>query len=57
MEVHNHMGPGLLESVYHECLEIEFELQNIPFISKPKLGTQISQIIKSFSSVKSVFWS
>ena len=37
MEVHNHMGPGLLEAVYQECLEIEFELRNILFLSKPKL--------------------
>ena len=24
--------------MYQECLEIEFELQNIPFISKPNLS-------------------
>ena len=38
MEVHNEMGPGHLEAVYQECLEIESELQNIPFISKPNLS-------------------
>ena len=38
MEVHNEMGPGYLEAVYQECLEIEFELQNIPFISKPNVS-------------------
>jgi GxxExxY protein len=37
MEVHRIMGPGHLEAVYHECLEIEFEERNIPFTSKPKL--------------------
>jgi GxxExxY protein len=26
-----------LEAVYHECLEIEFQIRNIPYISKPKL--------------------
>ena len=37
MEVHNVMGPGHLEAVYQECLEIEFEEWSIPYISKPKL--------------------
>ena len=31
IEVHRTMGPGLLESVYEECLAIEFELAGIPF--------------------------
>jgi GxxExxY protein len=38
MQVHNEMGPCHLESVYHECLEIEFELQKILFVSKPNLS-------------------
>jgi len=29
--VYNEMGCGFLETVYQECLEIEFGLQNIPF--------------------------
>ena len=29
-EVYNDKGCGFLESVYHECLEIEFGLQAIP---------------------------
>ncbi len=37
MEVHDEIGPGCLEAVYHECLEIEFHLRNIPYISYPKL--------------------
>ncbi len=37
MEVHRIIGPGHLEAVYHECLEIEFRKRNIPFISKPRL--------------------
>ena len=37
MEVHKAMGPGLLESVYQECLEIEFEEKKIPFVSQAKL--------------------
>ena len=27
IEVHKNLGPGLLESVYHKCLEKEFELR------------------------------
>jgi GxxExxY protein len=29
--VHTALGPGLLESVYRECLAIELRHQNIPF--------------------------
>lgn len=36
-EVHNHLGVGYLEAVYHEALAIEFELRGIPFSSKPEL--------------------
>jgi GxxExxY protein len=43
MEVHNEMGPGHLEAVYQECLEIEFELRNIPFLSKPNLPLYYKQ--------------
>ena len=31
MEVHRILGPGLLEIVYKEALEIEFRENNIPF--------------------------
>jgi len=31
IEVHRNLGPGLLESVYHQCLAKELELQGIPF--------------------------
>ncbi len=37
MEVHRNMGPGCLEAVYQECLEIELKERNIPFVSQPKL--------------------
>jgi GxxExxY protein len=31
IEVHRHMGPGLIESVYEDCLCVEFELRRIPY--------------------------
>jgi GxxExxY protein len=31
IEVHRHLGPGLLESAYEECLCEEFSLSKIPF--------------------------
>ena len=31
IEVHRHLGPGLLESIYEEALCIEFELRNIAY--------------------------
>lgn len=31
IEVHRHLGPGLLESAYEECLCQELKLRNIPF--------------------------
>jgi GxxExxY protein len=35
--VYKKMGCGFLENVYHECLEIEFEFQGIPFESQKEL--------------------
>ncbi len=31
IEVHKHLGPGLLESAYEECLCHELKLRDIPF--------------------------
>jgi GxxExxY protein len=36
-EVYNDKGPGFLEPVYQECLEIELELRGITFRAKPPL--------------------
>jgi GxxExxY protein len=36
-EVYRDKGSGFLESVYQECLEIEFSHQAIPFVEKPRL--------------------
>lgn len=37
IEVHKILGPGLLESVYHQCLEEEFRIRNITFKSELKI--------------------
>lgn len=47
-EVYNEKGCGFLESVYQECLEIENEYQQIPFVSQQTLslfyrGKQLKQ--------------
>lgn len=35
--VYREKGCGFLENVYHECLEIEFDFQEIPFESQKEL--------------------
>jgi GxxExxY protein len=34
IEVHKRLGPGLLETIYHQCLTKELELRNINSISE-----------------------
>ena len=34
IEVHKHLGPGLLESVYHKCLMHELSLRETKFVSE-----------------------
>ncbi|MCC5815204.1 MAG: GxxExxY protein [Leptospira sp.] len=36
-EVYKYFGNGLLESVYHEALEREFGIQNVPFKSQESI--------------------
>jgi GxxExxY protein len=40
MEVHRNLGPGLLEVVYKDALEIEFKSNNIYFKEKCLQGPQ-----------------
>lgn len=37
IEVHRRQGSGFLEPVYQECLEIEFGLRGVDFVSQPEL--------------------
>ncbi len=39
-EVYNELGPGFLEDVYQEAMEIELSARKIPFLSKPRLQIQ-----------------
>lgn len=37
-EVYREMGPGFLESVYQECLAMEFSQRQVPFRAQPPLS-------------------
>jgi GxxExxY protein len=37
IEVHRQLGPGLLESVYEECMCQELRLRDIPFLAQTEL--------------------
>ena len=37
IEVHRHLGPGLLESVYEEALCVELALRDVPFERQPSV--------------------
>jgi GxxExxY protein len=44
MKVHNTLGPGFLESVYHKALEYEFAKAGIPFESKKRIIVWYNEI-------------
>ena len=37
-EVYQEKGCGFLEDVYQECLDLEFKMQNIPFVAQHALN-------------------
>ena len=51
IEVHRTLGPGLLESVYRECLLIELRKQHLPAVAELKVplvykGTPLNGVLK-----------
>ena len=44
IEVHRHLGPGLLESVYEECLCHELELRGLSFERQKRLPVEYKGI-------------
>jgi len=44
MQVHSELGCGFLESVYHEALLLEFELQKIPYKSEVEINIKYKGI-------------
>ncbi len=50
-EVYNEQGYGMAEEIYQQSLEVELELRQIPFASKPELpafykGRQLNTVYK-----------
>ena len=45
MEVYRNLGPGLLEVVYKDALEIEFKANNIPFEREKEFSIEYKGII------------
>jgi GxxExxY protein len=43
MEVHRTLGCGFLEPVYQQALEIELELQGVPFVAQDELTITYKQ--------------
>tara|TARA_R110002094_G_scaffold206628_1_gene177210 strand:+ start:34 stop:432 length:399 start_codon:yes stop_codon:yes gene_type:complete len=42
-EVYNQLGPGFLEEVYQEALEIQLSSEEIPFVSKLRLKIRFKE--------------
>jgi GxxExxY protein len=44
IEVHRHLGPGLLESSYHACLCRELELRNVSYYTQVEIPLEYKGI-------------
>jgi len=40
IEVHRELGPGFLESIYQEALEIELRTRNVPFAAQQPISVR-----------------
>ena len=45
IEVHRHLGPGLLESIYEEALCHELSLRRIPFERQKKVDVVYKEVV------------
>jgi len=45
IEVHRHLGPGLLEAVYEEALAHEFDLRGIPYVRQQMVQIPYKSIV------------
>jgi GxxExxY protein len=45
IEVHRILGPGLLESAYHDCLSHELKLRNVSFETEVPLAVEYKGLI------------
>lgn len=44
IKIHKTLGPGLLESTYHRCLEYELQESNIPFLSEVAMPVRYEKL-------------
>ena len=57
MEVHKKLGPGFLERVYCEALEIEFKKAGIPYIREKKLPVYYdNKLMKAYYRADFVYY-
>ena len=55
MEVHNTLGPGFLESVYQEAMEIELTKRNIPFVPQKRIQIRYKDVLLNQFYVTDLF--